>query len=98
VSEHDFLRELEAIIVARLAERPDASYTARLAGQGAAKVAQKVGEEAVEVIVAALAESPARLTEEAADLLFHLLLLLRLNGLSLADVTAELERRHEAAG
>jgi phosphoribosyl-ATP pyrophosphohydrolase len=97
VSEYEFLRELEAIIATRLAEQPDGSYTTRLAAEGAAKVAQKVGEEAVEVVVAALAEGPARLTEEAADLLFHLLVLLRQNGLSLADVSAELERRHDAA-
>jgi phosphoribosyl-ATP pyrophosphohydrolase/phosphoribosyl-AMP cyclohydrolase len=72
------------------------SYTARLASQGVTKVAQKVGEEGVETALAAAVEPAERVTEEAADLIYHLLVLLRLRGLGLADVAAELERRHTA--
>lgn len=94
MSDIDFIVTLEGIIAERLATAPESSYTARLAGQGVAKVAQKVGEEAVELALASVVESDERVTEESADLLYHLLLLLALRGKSLGDVTAELERRH----
>ncbi len=90
----DFLATLEAVIRDRLKSAPPGSYTAELAAGGRLKAAQKFGEEAVEVVVAAVAEDETRLTEEAADLLYHLLVLLNLAGLGLADVVAELERRH----
>lgn len=91
----EFLRRLEGILEARLASAtPEQSYTARLASQGIVKVAQKVGEEGVELALAAVAEDDARVASEAADLLYHLLLLLRMRGLGLTDVVAELERRH----
>jgi phosphoribosyl-ATP pyrophosphohydrolase/phosphoribosyl-AMP cyclohydrolase len=96
-----FLATLERIVDDRLAEvaKPEAappSYTARLASQGVAKVAQKVGEEGVETALAAVVEPAERVAEEAADLVYHLLVLLRLRGLRLADVASELERRHTA--
>ena len=89
-----FLETLETVIEQRLEDAPEGSYTSRLAGQGTLKVAQKVGEEAVELALAAVAQERAHVTAEAADLLYHLLLLLRLRDLKLADVVAELEARH----
>jgi phosphoribosyl-ATP pyrophosphohydrolase len=94
VSDSSFLETLEGVIERRLEESPDGSYTARLAAQGTLKVAQKVGEEAVELAIAAAAQDRAHVIAEAADLLYHLLLLLRLRELRLADVVAELEGRH----
>ena len=97
VGGNDFLSTLEAIVQNRLDDpRPD-SYTARLAEGGKLRAAKKLAEEAAEVALAAVAESPQRLTEESADLLYHLLVLLRLRGLSLDSVIAELERRHRPA-
>lgn len=92
-----FLPELESIIAERLAARPDTSYTAKLAAEGLPKVARKVGEEALEVALASITESDQRLVEETADLLFHVLVLLKLKNLSLEDVTRCLEARHSAA-
>jgi phosphoribosyl-AMP cyclohydrolase / phosphoribosyl-ATP pyrophosphohydrolase len=89
----DFLGELERRIAARLATRPEGSYTARLAAEGAQRVAQKVGEEAVEVALAGVAGSDAALIAESADLLYHLLVLLGLRGVPLAAVAAELAAR-----
>ena len=92
-----FLEELQGIIRQRLADAPEGSYTARLASQGMLKVAQKLGEEGVELALAAAAQDRARVTAEAADLVYHLLLLLAMRELTLADVAAELEQRHRAA-
>ncbi len=92
-----FLEELQRIIRQRLADAPEDSYTARLASQGLLKVAQKLGEEGVELALAAAAQDRARVTAEAADLVYHLLLLLAMRELTLADVVAELEQRHRAA-
>ncbi|WP_336407847.1 bifunctional phosphoribosyl-AMP cyclohydrolase/phosphoribosyl-ATP diphosphatase HisIE [Gallaecimonas kandeliae] len=89
-----FLGKLEAIQGERLAEPVEASYTARLAARGITKVAQKVGEEGVEVALAAVAEGDEALLNESADLLYHLLLALRLRGLALKDVVQVLENRH----
>ena len=89
-----FLRELEAVIGRRMAERPEGSYTARLHSQGPKRIAQKVGEEGLEVALAAVSESDDKLVGEAADLLYHLLLLLRSRNLRLGHVVAELESRH----
>ncbi len=97
MSDTAFLAELQAIIRQRLADTPEGSYTARLASQGMLKVAQKLGEEGVELALAAAAQDQARVTAEAADLVYHLLLLLALRGLTLGDVVAELERRHRLA-
>ena len=93
-----FLTELEAIVRQRLADAPQSSYTARLAAQGVLKVAQKVGEEGVELALAAAAQDSARVASEAADLLYHLLVLLAVRELSLGDVVAELQTRHRRAG
>ncbi len=92
-----FLATLEGIITQRLADRPEGSYTAKLFAQGIRRVAQKVGEEGVEFALAAATESDEKVTEEAADLLFHLLLGLRSRGLSLRRVVAQLQRRHGAS-
>jgi len=89
-----FLAALEDIIAARIAEPTPASYTARLHAQGLRRVAQKVGEEALELALAASGGSDAEVVAEGADLLYHAALLLRARGLSLADLATELERRH----
>ena len=93
-----FLTRLEATLRARRDADPAISYVARLHAGGVAKIAQKLGEEAVETVIAALAEDDAALTGEAADLLFHLLVLLDARGLRFADVVAELERREGLSG
>jgi phosphoribosyl-ATP pyrophosphohydrolase len=95
VSQLDFLTTLETVIQDRLDNPTVDSYTARIAAEGELKAAQKLGEEAVEVALAAVADTPSRLTEEAADLLYHLLLLLRIRGVSLEDVLTELRHRHK---
>lgn len=89
-----FLAKLESIIDERIAARPTGSYTAKLLEQGLQRMAQKVGEEGLELALAAVAQSDAHIIGEAADLLYHTLLLLRAKGLSLAQVTAELQSRH----
>jgi phosphoribosyl-ATP pyrophosphohydrolase len=97
MSDVAFLEKLENVIQQRVAASPEGSYTARLAAEGVLKVAQKVGEEAVELVLAAAAQDRAHVTAEAADLIYHLLLLLKLRDLKLADVVAELEGRHRSA-
>lgn len=89
-----FLGELERIIAARATASPEESYTARLMAKGLLKIAQKVGEEGVETALAATNEDDEALTGEAADLIFHLMVLLKARGLSLAEVTGKLEERH----
>lgn len=91
-----FLGALEAIIAQRIEDRPDGSYTARLFAQGLKRIAQKVGEEGLEVALAAVAETDEKLIAESADLLFHLLVLLKSRGIPLARVVAELQARHAA--
>jgi phosphoribosyl-ATP pyrophosphohydrolase/phosphoribosyl-AMP cyclohydrolase len=90
-----FLAKLEGIVGQRAREKPETSYTARLLDKGIAKVAQKVGEEGVEVALAGVAESEQKVLEESADLVFHLLVLLRARGLSLKQVVDTLESRHK---
>jgi phosphoribosyl-AMP cyclohydrolase / phosphoribosyl-ATP pyrophosphohydrolase len=87
------LTRLAATIAARAADRPAGSYTVHLLDLGVPKVSQKVGEEAVEVVVAANAEEPERLASEAADLLYHLLVLLQARGVPLDAVWKELAHR-----
>ena len=94
MSETSFLETLETVIGRRLSEAPEGSYTARLAAQGTLKVAQKVGEEGVELALAAAAQDKSYVIDEAADLFYHVLLLQRMRELRLADVVAELETRH----
>jgi phosphoribosyl-AMP cyclohydrolase / phosphoribosyl-ATP pyrophosphohydrolase len=90
-----FLAKLEQIVEQRATEKSEASYTARLLEKGIAKVAQKVGEEGVETALAGVAESSDKVMEESADLLFHLLVLLRARGVPLRDVVRRLESRHQ---
>jgi phosphoribosyl-ATP pyrophosphohydrolase len=90
----DFLSHLTTLIADRKANPKPGSYTNQLLANRA-KAAQKVGEEATEVIVAALAQSNERLVEEMADLVYHSLVLLESRDVRWADVLAELERRHQ---
>jgi phosphoribosyl-ATP pyrophosphohydrolase/phosphoribosyl-AMP cyclohydrolase len=92
-----FLSTLAGIISERATADPAHSYTARLMAEGVQRIAQKVGEEGVEVALAAMGSDPADLTAEAADLLYHLLLLLKAGGSSLEEVIDELRRRHAAS-
>lgn len=94
----DTLFRLEDTIRARRTADPSASYVAKLAARGRGKIAQKLGEEATETIIAALTEDEKALTGEAADLLFHLLMLLADCDLPLADVLAELDAREGVSG
>lgn len=91
-----FLDALEGVIAQRLADRPEGSYTSRLYAEGPRRIAQKVGEEGLEVALAAVAETDEKLIAESADLLYHLLLLLKSRGLRLEQVVAELQSRHSA--
>lgn len=90
----DFLVELDAVIAQRQRDRPEGSYSTRLFNAGVRAIAQKVGEEGVETALAAVVEDDAALLGEAADLLYHLAVLLRARGLSMADATAVLASRH----
>jgi phosphoribosyl-ATP pyrophosphohydrolase/phosphoribosyl-AMP cyclohydrolase len=90
----DFLTRLEQVIEQRRIEPGSGSYTASLFAAGPSRIAQKVGEEAVELALASVGPDRARITSEAADLVYHLLVLLRQHGLRLADVVHELEQRH----
>jgi phosphoribosyl-ATP pyrophosphohydrolase/phosphoribosyl-AMP cyclohydrolase len=91
-----FLSKLEAVIAQRIADKPEGSYTARIWERGITRMAQKVGEEGVEVALAAVTQVDAQLVSESADLLYHLALLLKARNLSLTDVVRELEQRHAA--
>jgi phosphoribosyl-ATP pyrophosphohydrolase len=89
----EYLQELERIIEQRKAAAPDQSYTAKLYGAGRSRIAQKVGEEAVELALASVQDDRKRIVSEAADLVYHLLVLLRYHDLALADVAHELSQR-----
>jgi phosphoribosyl-AMP cyclohydrolase / phosphoribosyl-ATP pyrophosphohydrolase len=91
-----FLSKLESVIAQRIAENPEGSYTAKLWERGLTRMAQKVGEEGVEIALAAVVQEEDRLISEAADMLYHLTLLLKARNLSLGDVVKELEQRHKA--
>ena len=94
MSDIAFIEQLEAIIRGRLEAGDPSSYTVRLAAEGAERMAQKIGEEGVEVALAAVADDDEQLLGEAADLVYHLLVLLNARKLSLADVASTLEGRH----
>ena len=89
-----FLGRLEEIITERIASRPSGSYTAKLLVEGTRRIAQKVGEEGLELALAGVVQSDPEIIGEAADLLYHMLLLLKVKGLSLSQVAVELEARH----
>lgn len=92
------LDHLFQIIDSRRGADPQQSYTARLFAKGRLRMAKKVGEEATEVVIAALAEDKSRLAAESADLLYHLMVLWAANGVQPGDVWAELERREGMSG
>ncbi|MBP7242640.1 MAG: phosphoribosyl-ATP diphosphatase [Amaricoccus sp.] len=94
----DVLARLSATIEARASADPATSHTAGLLAKGPAKCAEKFGEEAIEAIVAAAQGSRAALTAEAADVLYHLQVMLKSAGVAWADVLAELERREGTSG
>lgn len=94
----DALTRLEATIRARRSADAETSYVAKLFAKGRAKIAQKLGEEAVETVIAAMADDKAEVIKESADLIFHLAVLLADMGLSLDDVRAELDRREGLSG
>lgn len=92
------LEELEQIIATRAQAAPDESWTAKLLAKGPEKCAEKFGEEAIEAVIEAVKGDSAGLTSEAADVLFHLLVMLYARDVSVADVMAELARRQGQSG
>jgi phosphoribosyl-ATP pyrophosphohydrolase len=90
--------ELFAVIDSRRKADPESSYTAKLFHKGKGKIAQKLGEEAVETIVASLSETPSRVASESADLLYHLLVLWAASGVKPSDVWLELAHRQGTSG
>jgi phosphoribosyl-ATP pyrophosphohydrolase/phosphoribosyl-AMP cyclohydrolase len=95
LSQQNFLSQLAQVINSRKDEDPDKSYTAHLLSRGTTKIAQKVGEEGVEVALAAVAETKADLLGECADLFYHTLVLLEDKNIKLSEVMAVLQERHE---
>ena len=89
-----FIRYLQSVIRGRHAEMPEGSYTSKLFTRGVNKIAQKVGEEAVETVIEAVAKNREAMIYEASDLIYHLLVLLEATGCSIADLEKELARRH----
>ena len=92
------LETLAATIAARKGADPETSWTAKLLAKGPEKCAEKFGEEAIEAIIEAVKGDRARLTSEAADVLYHLLVMLAARDVTLADVVAELDRREGTSG
>ena len=92
------LDDLERIIATRAKAAPDESWTAKLLSEGPEKAAEKFGEEAIEAVIEAVRGDTDRLTAEAADVLFHLLVMLHARGVTLAQVMAELDRRQGRSG
>ena len=91
----NFIFQLESIITDRYENPTEKSYINKLRSKGLNKIAQKVGEEGVETVIAALAETQEDLVNEASDLVFHLLVLLKEKGLSISDIAKNLESRHK---
>ncbi len=92
------LQTLDQRLALRATASPDESYTAKLLARGVEKCAQKLGEEATEAVIAAVSRDKPELTKEAADVLYHLLVLLRASGVALDDVMAELDARTAQSG
>lgn len=90
-----FIRELQKVIVGRYKEMPEGSYTTHLFNKGVNKMAQKVGEEAVETVIEAIACNDERFLYEASDLIYHLLVLMVSKGFTIADLEKELASRHK---
>src|SRR3989304_2477825 len=88
------LVQLESIIAERIVTQPEGNYTARILAEGPRRVAQKIGEEGVELALAAASGDDAEVLAEAADLLYHLALLLKQRGMSFAAVVEKMELRH----
>ena len=98
MSQFAFLDSLVETIRARVHADPETSYVAKLLKKGTRRIAKKVGEEGVEVALAAVAQPKAKVVSESADLLFHLLLLWQATGVTPAEVAAEFERREGVSG
>jgi len=94
--EFGFLRQLEQVIAERRNADPASSYTASLLASGRQRIAQKVGEEGVELALAGVGDDRSQVVAETADLIYHVLVLLAVQQVSLAEVVQELERRHRA--
>ena len=92
------LTDLERIVAARAKASPDESWTAKLVAAGHVKAAKKLGEEAVETVIAAVAQDRPELVSESADLLYHLMVVLNISGVPLQDVLDELQRRTAQSG
>lgn len=92
------LEDLEARVALRAAASPEESYTAKLISRGMNKTAQKLGEEATEAVIAAVTGDRAELVKESADVLFHLLVVLKAAGIPLSEVMAELDARTAQSG
>lgn len=92
------LTDLERIVAARAAASPDESWTAKLFAAGQPRAAKKLGEEAVETVIAAISNDRTELTKESADLLYHLLVVLKIADIPLSEVMEELERRTAQTG
>lgn len=92
------LHDLDKTIAARKGAEPDSSWTAKLFSKGPEKCAEKFGEEAIEAVIEAIKGDRARLTSEAADVLYHLLVMCAAHDISLADIEAELDRRTAQSG
>ena len=94
----DVLVQLAATISARRAAAPDSSYTRQLLDSGPARCAKKLGEEAIETVIAGASEGDEQLKAEAADLIYHLLVLLESRGVAITDVLAVLDKRQGVSG
>ena len=92
------LERLAATIAARQGANPESSWTAKLLAKGPEKCAEKFGEEAIEAVIEAVKGDRARLTSEAADVIYHLLVMCAARGVTLAEVEAELTRREGVSG
>ncbi|WP_425416563.1 phosphoribosyl-ATP diphosphatase [Oricola indica] len=92
------LADLETIVAARAASGDESSWTAKLVGKGIEKASKKLGEEAVETVIAAIGQDRGQLVGETADLLYHLLVVLHIRGVALDEVLAELESRTGRTG
>ena len=92
------LADVERIVATRAAASPEESWTAKLVAAGQAKAAKKLGEEAIETVIAAIEGEKGPLVSESADLLYHLMVVLKIGGVELQEVMAELERRTGQSG